>query len=47
MNPASTALHCLLSTVCPMNVDLEHLIILQAQDLELRRLRAELADAPA
>ena len=29
-----------------MNSDLEHLIILQAQDLELRRLRAELADAP-
>jgi predicted nucleic acid-binding Zn-ribbon protein len=25
---------------------LEHLVILQAQDLELRRLRAELADAP-
>jgi predicted nucleic acid-binding Zn-ribbon protein len=29
-----------------MNADLEHLIILQAQDLELRRLRQELADAP-
>jgi predicted nucleic acid-binding Zn-ribbon protein len=29
-----------------MNSDLEHLITLQAQDLELRRLRAELADAP-
>jgi predicted nucleic acid-binding Zn-ribbon protein len=29
-----------------MNSDLEHLVILQAQDLELRRLRAELADAP-
>jgi hypothetical protein len=29
-----------------MNADLEHLILLQAQDLELRRLRAELADAP-
>lgn len=29
-----------------MNADLEHLITLQAQDLELRRLRAELADAP-
>src|ERR1700679_3352057 len=29
-----------------MNADLEHLIILQAQDLELRRLRAQLADAP-
>jgi len=29
-----------------MNANLEHLIILQAQDLELRRLRAELADAP-
>ena len=29
-----------------MNADLEHLIILQAQDLELRRLRAELAEAP-
>jgi len=29
-----------------MNPNLEHLIILQAQDLELRRLRAELADAP-
>ena len=29
-----------------MNADLEHLIILQAQDLELRRLRAALAAAP-
>jgi predicted nucleic acid-binding Zn-ribbon protein len=29
-----------------MNADLVHLITLQAQDLELRRLRAELADAP-
>jgi predicted nucleic acid-binding Zn-ribbon protein len=29
-----------------MNADLEHLITLQAMDLELRRLRAELADAP-
>jgi hypothetical protein len=29
-----------------MNANLEQLIILQAQDLELRRLRAELADAP-
>jgi len=29
-----------------MNPNLEHLIILQAQDLELRRLRSELADAP-
>lgn len=29
-----------------MNADLEHLIVLQAQDLELRRLRQELADAP-
>jgi predicted nucleic acid-binding Zn-ribbon protein len=29
-----------------MNADLEHLVILQSQDLELRRLRAELADAP-
>jgi predicted nucleic acid-binding Zn-ribbon protein len=29
-----------------MNADLEHLIVLQAQDLDLRRLRAELADAP-
>jgi predicted nucleic acid-binding Zn-ribbon protein len=29
-----------------MNANLEHLIILQAQDLELRRLRAELVDAP-
>ena len=29
-----------------MNSDLEHLVTLQAQDLELRRLRAELADAP-
>jgi uncharacterized protein len=29
-----------------MNADLEHLIVLQAQDLELKRLRAELADAP-
>lgn len=30
-----------------MNQDLEHLIVLQALDLDLRRLRAELADAPA
>jgi predicted nucleic acid-binding Zn-ribbon protein len=29
-----------------MNQTLEHLIILQAQDLELKRLREELADAP-
>jgi predicted nucleic acid-binding Zn-ribbon protein len=29
-----------------MNSNLEHLIILQAQDLELKRLREELADAP-
>jgi predicted nucleic acid-binding Zn-ribbon protein len=29
-----------------MNPDLEHLIHLQAHDLELKRLRAELADAP-
>lgn len=29
-----------------MNADLEHLIVLQAQDLELARLRAEQADAP-
>jgi predicted nucleic acid-binding Zn-ribbon protein len=29
-----------------MNSNLEHLIILQAQDLELRRLREELAEAP-
>jgi uncharacterized protein len=29
-----------------MNSDLEHLVTLQAQDLELRRLRAELAEAP-
>jgi len=29
-----------------MNPDLEHLIVLQSQDLELKRLRAELADAP-
>ena len=29
-----------------MNADLQHLITLQAQDLELRRLRAELAEAP-
>ncbi len=29
-----------------MNAVLEHLIVLQAQDLELRRLRAELAEAP-
>lgn len=29
-----------------MNVDLEHLIVLQAQDLEARRLREELAEAP-
>jgi predicted nucleic acid-binding Zn-ribbon protein len=29
-----------------MNADLEHLVILQAHDLELRRLRAEITDAP-
>ncbi len=29
-----------------MNADLEHLIVLQAQDLELARLRGELAEAP-
>jgi len=29
-----------------MNADLENLIVLQARDLELKRLRAELADAP-
>jgi len=29
-----------------MNQDLEHLIVLQSQDLELKRLRQELADAP-
>jgi len=29
-----------------MNADLEHLIVLQAQDLELKRLRQELIDAP-
>jgi predicted nucleic acid-binding Zn-ribbon protein len=29
-----------------MNADLEHLVTLQAIDLELRQLRAELADAP-
>jgi predicted nucleic acid-binding Zn-ribbon protein len=29
-----------------MNADLEHLIVLQAQDLELKRLRDELAEAP-
>jgi predicted nucleic acid-binding Zn-ribbon protein len=29
-----------------MNPNLEHLIILQAQDLELKRLREELAEAP-
>ena len=29
-----------------MNADLEHLIVLQSQDLELKRLRQELADAP-
>jgi len=29
-----------------MNPDLEHLIVLQSHDLELRKLRAELADAP-
>lgn len=29
-----------------MNSDLEHLITLQAQDLELKRLREELAEAP-
>jgi uncharacterized protein YdaU (DUF1376 family) len=29
-----------------MNANLEHLIVLQAQDLELKRLREELADAP-
>jgi predicted nucleic acid-binding Zn-ribbon protein len=30
----------------PMNADLEQLVVLQAQDLELKRLRQELADAP-
>ena len=29
-----------------MNADLEHLVVLQAQDLEARRLREELAEAP-
>ncbi len=29
-----------------MNPDLEHLIVLQAQDLDLARLRSELAEAP-
>ena len=29
-----------------MNADLEHLVILQAQDLELARSRSELAEAP-
>ena len=29
-----------------MNADLENLVVLQAQDLELQRLRQELADAP-
>ena len=29
-----------------MNTNLEHLIVLQAQDLDLARLRAELAEAP-
>jgi uncharacterized protein len=29
-----------------MNSDLEHLIVLQSQDLELKRLRAELTEAP-
>lgn len=29
-----------------MNPDLEHLIVLQSQDLDLQRLRAELAEAP-
>jgi len=29
-----------------MNADLENLIVLQSHDLELKRLRAELADAP-
>jgi predicted nucleic acid-binding Zn-ribbon protein len=29
-----------------MNADLEHLIVLQSQDLELKRLRQELTDAP-
>ncbi len=29
-----------------MNPDLEHLIVLQAQDLDLARLRTEIADAP-
>jgi predicted nucleic acid-binding Zn-ribbon protein len=29
-----------------MNQDLEHLIVLQSQDLELKRLRQELTDAP-
>src|SRR5579875_3400512 len=29
-----------------VNQDLEHLVVLQAQDLELARLRGELAEAP-
>ena len=29
-----------------MNADLEHLVVLQAQELELKRLRQELAEAP-
>ncbi|AEU38994.1 zinc ribbon domain-containing protein [Granulicella mallensis] len=29
-----------------MNANLEHLVVLQAQDLELKRLREELAEAP-
>jgi hypothetical protein len=29
-----------------MNADLEHLVVLQAQDLELQRLRQDLAEAP-
>ena len=29
-----------------MNANLEHLVVLQAQDLELKRLRGELAEAP-
>lgn len=29
-----------------LNSDLEHLVVLQAQDIELRRLRSELSEAP-
>ena len=43
-HPEAHALYSLFTA--PMNPDLEHLIVLQSQDLELRRLRQELIDAP-